>query len=116
MDSARASEKGKLVLAVAIFLIAAGALGTYLFRREPATGAVQYVCVATGQRFSLSREQATQDGIPATNPKTGERTLLPCYQDNGDWYVMRRYGEALEQLGEQNHYVEPDTLKVRKSR
>ncbi|MCB9849106.1 MAG: hypothetical protein H6817_00205 [Phycisphaerales bacterium] len=71
------------------------------------------VCVATGEVFTLDVDEVGM--VPARNPKTGERTLVPCVRDDdGTLHVAERYAGALTgELAEVNRVVDVDTLRVR---
>ncbi len=98
----------------AVLLVFAGVFLALQFNRYRDAGLlpgkVNFVCVATGEKFAVPREQIQ---VPCRNPKSGELTLLPCYEEEGDLYVSPRYREALIGLGEKNRYVDPETLAVR---
>ena len=69
------------------------------------------VCVATGRQFEIDRDRIGT--VPAKNPDTGERTLLPCEaKENGQIVLVARYRSLLEQLKEKNEHVDPATLVV----
>ena len=111
MASVFASDKVKLSFAV-VLLIGAGILVVWHFSRSgPISKDVNFVCVETGKTYSLTREQAAL--LPAENPQTHERTLLPCVKRDGVLYVSARYRDSLLQLGERNKYVDTETLAVR---
>jgi hypothetical protein len=72
----------------------------------------QFVCVATGEIFNLDLDKVAI--IPAPNPNTGERTLLPCSKgDDGVMRVSERYRQALSgELKDKDKYVDPYNLEV----
>ena len=107
------SQRSKLWLAVVILVVAAGYATYQLTRRGPVSSTVSLVCAATGKTFRMDRDELIM--IPMRNPDTGERTLLPCHEEEGGLYVNSRYRGALDQLGENNRYVDPETLAVRTS-
>lgn len=107
------SQKAKLVLAVVILVVAAAYAVYQLTRPGVISNKVELVCVATGEVYAMSRDELIM--IPAKNPDTNQRTLLPCHEKDGKLYVNERYRAALERLGDQNHYVDPETLAVRTS-
>lgn len=101
----------KLLLAGGLLIAAAVALAFQLRPRGPLSDDVNFVCAATGKTFRLDRREVSR--IPARNPQTGENTLFPCYQSEGLWYVSPRHAGGLQELGEKNRYVDPETLAVR---
>jgi len=106
-----ASPKSKFVLTV---VLAGAAIGLLVFQfRRPAVlpSKIPFVCVATGERFRLDRDAVVT--VPTPNPKTQQRTLLPCYEENGVWKVDEHYRGSVQTLAEQNHYVDGETLVVR---
>jgi hypothetical protein len=105
------NKQAKTLLAVVFLLAAAVILAGYFRQTAGLPNSVNFVCVATGQKFSIDRTKLVE--IPAKNPKTGEMTLLPCVMDNGALFVSSRYRGSLEALGEKNHYVDVETLAVR---
>ncbi len=105
------ANKTKILLAV-LLLIGAGSL-LFAFRRaSPLPDKITFVCVETGATFNIDRDKVYV--IPARNPRTGQATLLPCSERNGVLYVGNHYRGALLNLGEKNHYVDTQTLAVRK--
>lgn len=99
------------VIAAIVLFAGAGALAyRALHQPAPISGKMKLVCVATGQVFNLSREKIAS--YPAVNPSTGEATLVPCYEENGEVYIISRYADLLEQLREKNKYVDAQTGKV----
>jgi hypothetical protein len=110
MSGAWASQKLKLGAAVVLF-VAAGGLLMYFWRSDPIAPSVNFVCVATGKTFAIDRTRIEE--VPMRNPQTGEKTLLPCYLDEGVLRVSPRYRDSLTALAEKNLYVDPKTLAVR---
>jgi hypothetical protein len=108
------NKQAKLLLAV-VFLAAAGVVLIGYIRQQsgPLASGVEFVCVQTGQTFSLARDKINQ--IPAKNPKTGEMTLLPCREENGVKYILPRYRGELTDLGDKNRVVDGETLAIRTS-
>jgi hypothetical protein len=106
------NNQAKTLLAV-VFLVAAAVILIGYLRQQsgPLPNSVEFVCAQTGQRFSIDRTKVDQ--IPLKNPKTGEMTLLPCYEENGVTLISPRYRGALEDLGDKNRSVDVQTLAVR---
>ncbi len=106
-------NRGKLsVLLAAVALIAVGVVVYGQLRgARVVPNTVKLVCVATGKVYSFNRDQVSTV-LPARNPDTGERTLLPCYEENGVLHVAPRYSYALTELGDKNRYVDTETLVV----
>ena len=72
---------------------------------------MRFVCVETGELFRLDRDRVVR--LPAENPDTGRRTLLPCVQrDDGEFHVSDHYRGSLTKLADANHYVDAETLRV----
>ena len=105
------SQKVKITVAAAVFLLAIACAGYRLAPASPISKSVQLVCVATGETFRMTRKELVY--IPMRNPRTGEATLLPCHERNGVLYINQRYGPALADIGARNRYVDPETLAVR---
>ena len=106
-----ASDKAKLSLA-AVLIIGAGGL---LFWQFAGSGVIKndvnFICVATGKTFSIDRKDVKS--LPLENPKTGERTLLPCCMRDGVLYVDDHYARLLfDKLREKNRYVDTESLAV----
>lgn len=103
--------------AIAFVVAAVGFCAYMLFRPDPSYPSlptqVSFVCVKTGERFVLDRRAPECRIIPAENPKTHERTLLPCSEVDGKWVVIDHYRGAVANLAGDNHYVDPQTLEVR---
>ena len=99
---------GVLLVAAIAFMVFGGSGGG-----PSHSGKSQFVCVATGETFWLERKPRA---FPAENPSTGQRTLLPCHEnEDGTISVSSRLRREIEQLDEQgvNQYVDPKTLTVR---
>jgi hypothetical protein len=115
MASFPTANQWKLLLA-GVLLVGAGLL---VFRQVGGSrrlpNRVRFVCVATGKTYWIDREKLASLPIPAQNPKTGEMTLLPCFEQDGIVYVSSRYQGSLAELGEKNRHVDPETLAVRTS-
>lgn len=106
----------KVIAAVAI-LLAAGAVAAYnlaLFKKRPYTEAIQYVCVKSGKFYSIARDGRTHV-LPRVNPDTGEATLVPVYEEDGQWLVSKRQRGLIQDLGELNQYVDAKSLAVKSS-
>ena len=75
-----------------------------------------FICVRTGVRFNLVIADVAI--IPAANPETGQRTLLPCaWDDERRLCVDEHYRAVLDgRLAGVNHWVDPVTLRVRSLR
>ena len=75
-----------------------------------------FICVRTGETYDL--DIADVGIIPAKNPDTGQRTLLPCdWDDKGKLRVDGHYRAVLEgRLAGINHWVDPQTLLIRSTR
>lgn len=100
---------------------AAAILALILFSaaREPANplpSSYRFVCVATGEFFDLSAQEAGM--IPARNPKTGKYTLVVCARaEDGAWHVIDdNRGIVEDQLQSENKWVDPQTLVIRAPR
>ena len=112
-----ARNRGKLSVALAV--VAVLGVGVVLYGQlrgaRPLPNTVKFVCVATGKTYGFDRTR-TSTVLPARNPDTGERTLLPCYAKDGALYVVPRYSSALTELGDKNQYVDTETLAVQPPR
>jgi len=111
------ANAGKLSL-VAVLVLAAVGFYFLLGSRAPSrAGKVQFVCVATGKTFWFERGKSKI--LPLVNPKSGEKTLVPCHKsDDGKLYVSSRCRSLVWRLKEDgiNQYVDPETLLVRQNR
>lgn len=80
----------------------------------PIADSIAMVCVASGEIYNLDREDVNM--FPMTNPKTGERTLVPVRDEDGRKVVPNRFrGLVTDRLKDQNQYVDPDTLALKGS-
>jgi len=104
-------NRGKLGLALVVLLAAAVTLFMQLRGSRRLSNTVSFACVATGKIYDIDRSQIK--AVPLANPKTGERTLLPCVKEDGVYYISTRYRDSLLRLGEKNSHVDPETLAVR---
>jgi hypothetical protein len=107
-------EHWKLTLVVVLI---AAAVGIYFWRgRTPAPlpSQVRFVCIATGKIYSVDRDEIPSF-MPAKNPDTGARTLLPVVEREGKLYANERYAYSSlskPEVAEVNRYVDPQTLEV----
>lgn len=111
MASVFAGQRGKLILAGVVLVIA---IGLFLFQARGGaelTDTINFVCVATGELYELDRGEI--GGLPAVNPDTGQATLLPYAEKDGRRFITRRKARFLKQLADVNKYVDPKTLEVR---
>jgi hypothetical protein len=108
-------KSAKIALAVFILVVAGLLARRALHNGTEVAAEANFVCVATGETFSLNLDQIAM--IPAENPNTGERTLLPCSRsEDGVLRVGARYQPSLvNDLKEVNKYVDPMSLEVRLS-
>lgn len=90
-------------------------VGAFLYCRSVGqpllTSDINFVCVSTGRTYTVDRDDI--DTLPLINPKTDERSLLPCVERDGRLYADARYRGLLLKLRELNRYVDEDTLLVR---
>ena len=72
-----------------------------------------FVCVETGKIFELSLDDVAM--IPAPNPDTGQRTLLPCSMgDDGKYHVGEQFrGSLTGSLADVNQFVDVQSLEVK---
>jgi hypothetical protein len=108
------TNAGKLGLAVVLLAVPVTASILWSPRGPSLKSKVQFVCVATGETFSLKGGSRI---LPRANPENGEKTLLPCHQgDDGDLYVISRCRSLVMELEKSgiNKYVDPETLRVRR--
>ena len=111
------SDQKKIAVVVLLLIVA---VGTYFYfgrSSGPLPDTVKFVCVATGKVYNLSRDKVPSI-LPATNPSTGEKTLIPAVEENGKVYASERYAPGLladPELAKVNKYVDPKTLEVRTS-
>ena len=72
-----------------------------------------YVCVATGEFFTLDRSSVPY--VPGRNPKTGTETLVPVVKRDGHWFVTEHHRPDISYLDKSkaNKYVDPSSLEVR---
>ena len=114
MESLKANA-GKISL-IAVLLLAA--IGLYIFLRgrsvESRIGrSLTYVCAETGKTFEFSRGKTRAP--PLENPKTGRRTLVACYERDGQLYISTRHRALVRDLAGLNKFIDPETLQVRES-
>jgi hypothetical protein len=106
-------DKKKLALVIVLFL-AAGAIWFFRSRSSsPLSGSISFVDVSTGERIALDRDDVPSV-MPAVNPKTGQRLLLPVEERDGKVFVRGHYKSYLDELSKDNNYVDPKTLEVRR--
>jgi len=103
--------------AIAALLLIVGGIFTFRTFNNPSEpralpDRMTFVDVSTGERMQLDLGKIRV--IPAKNPRTGERTLLPCgLAADGKWVIDGHYREAVLALGETNRHVDPSTLELK---
>lgn len=103
----------KIGLSIAA-LVVAGVLFAVLRDDTGIPSRFPMVCVATGEIFELSIDEAGM--IPAKNPRTGERTLIFCERgEDGQYAIAETDRWMLEEgeLAKQNAFIDLETLKVK---
>ncbi len=107
----------KLTLALGLFALAAALVYTNRPGPSPMPNRVRFVCVETGQLFTFSQYELPSV-LPARHPTTKRRTLLPIVARATELQLNPRYADLLRtsELRGVNHYVNPDTLAVRRAR
>jgi hypothetical protein len=103
---------GKATIGVVILALAVGLTWSNWPRESALPNRIRCVCVATGKVFSMDRQSLSF--MPAKNPDTGEQTLLPVTERDGELFVVDRARPVIDQLGEVNKVVDPKTLRVNK--
>lgn len=95
-------------------LVVAGYLLSTLHAGDGVPSRFPFVCVETGEIFTLSIGEAGTN--PAKNPRTGRRTLVLCERrDDGTYVVAKDDGWLItDELKDLNHFVDPVTLEVKK--
>lgn len=114
METLKANA-GKLTVVVVLL---AAALGYYLIWggrsvKDQIGTTLTYVCAETGETFKFSRGKTRLP--PLENPKTGRRTLVACYERDGQLYISGRDRALVRELGELNKLIDLKTLQVRAS-
>lgn len=71
------------------------------------------VDAATGDLFEFSLASGRAVSIPARNPDTGLRSLLPVYEKDGRWVLAGRELAALNHLDVQPAAIDRKTGEVR---
>lgn len=106
------SERTKLIAAGVILLAAVGVFFVVGQGDDTFPTNVNFVCVETGKQFDLKSNEYSR--MPADNPDTGRRTLLPVTERDGKYYVSERYSASLmrDDLKELNKFVDVRTLEV----
>ena len=113
MESVKANA-GKISFVAVVILAAIVIMWLQSGEGQRLPDKLQFICVSTGEVFWLDAKPRI---YPAENPKTGQRTLLPCHQnDNGSLSLKRRDRGLIEQLDKEglNQHVDLKTLVVRK--
>jgi len=105
-----------IMIALSLAALAAAGLIARPYLRAAPGPATEFsmVCVATGEVFTRSIEEAPM--IPAAHPRTGAYTLVPCVVEaDGSLRVPERYAAALAgDLAAVNRVVDGETLLVKK--
>lgn len=112
---AEGSQRWKIALVVVAFAATAFVVARQLTRPSVVSDSIQLICVTTGERFTMSRQAVTQ--VPMLHPKTNEPTLLPISANvKGEFVVHDHYRGLVEEFGEKNKFVDPQTLVVKNSK
>ncbi|MEP0845838.1 MAG: hypothetical protein HRF50_03335 [Phycisphaerae bacterium] len=110
--SAVSENKGKIGLVVVLLLVAGGVYWFTAPSRPKLSDTILFVDATTGKMLELDRKALGT--LPATNPETGEPTLVPCYRtEDGKVFVSSRKRSVVQQLGEKNQVIDLETLEVR---
>ncbi|MCC7293803.1 MAG: hypothetical protein IT449_17225 [Phycisphaerales bacterium] len=115
----RQDHKQLVLTLAAILALASGGVLTFRYFRNPSSPAplarqLVFIDVTSGERMDIDLQSIRV--IPAKNPKTGQRTLIPCGQNaDGKWVVDAHYRDAVSAFGEANRYVDPKSLEVKAS-
>ena len=103
----------KVVVAVLALLAA----GYFYFSNAPSntlSNSIPFACVETGEVFYLARSEMPSV-LPAKNPSTNNRTLLPAEVRGEQVFLVERYAEMLnsEQLKGLVKRVDLTTFEIR---
>lgn len=99
------------VIFIVVVLVVAGILYyRSLGGGSPVEADINFVCVDTGQTFTIDRDKITT--LPLKNPDTGKATLVPCVKRDGKLYMDGHYRGLLPDLKEVNKHVDEKTLAV----
>lgn len=106
------AERAKIGLVLVLFGVAGFFAYRYYTRPGPISNKISLLCVATGQTFWMSRERV--DEIPLANPRTGEKTLIPCIiKEDSTVEIREHYHGAIELVADKNKWVDPQSFAVR---
>jgi hypothetical protein len=108
---------GKVILTIVLLAVA---FGVFMYQGRggppPRSDKVQFICVETGKTYWLPRGAPETRVLPAKNPDTSKKTLVPVRKDDdGKLYVIDHCRGLVQDLGKANsyEYVDPETLAVR---
>ncbi len=108
-------KQWKLILALALLVVAGGVYWRFGRSRSAFPSAVSYVCVETGKTYRFSQAKLPKT-LPGKSPDTGRYTLVPLAATAGDKpSVDVHYAHLLNdpELAQVNQYVDPESLEVR---
>lgn len=111
------SKTAKWLKLGAVVALMAAAFGIYAMRSgdpNARSNRVQFVCVETGKTFWFNRGEHSKI-LPLKNPETGQETLIPCADENGQLTVSSRCRGLVKDLTKQkrNKFVDADSLIVK---
>jgi hypothetical protein len=82
-----------LVIVAAIALVVSVSYQILSSDEVTSSDTLTFVDVKSGELFRSPKPKDRAIIIPATNPLTKADTLVPAYEDKGNWFVVDRYIE-----------------------
>jgi len=90
---------------IILFIVAIGVLGFSVWKFTAGSSvesmmadSIIMVDVKTGQLYEYSVEGQRGVLIPGRHPDTRELSLLPVFEENGEWFLYERYRPTLRDL------------------
>ena len=90
---------------IILFIVAIGVLGFSVWKfgfgdslEGQMANAMIMIDVETGQLYEVDIRGKRGVLIPARNPETRDISLLPVFEQDGEWFIYERYRDALDQL------------------
>jgi hypothetical protein len=83
----------QIVLIVVAVLAASASLWYQIFGGDDlsSSDSITVVDVKTGELFKSPKPSKRAIELPAVNPNTKTNTLVPAYQENGEWFVSELF-------------------------
>jgi hypothetical protein len=112
------AKSWQIVLIVVALLAVSASLWYQIFGGDDlsSSDSITVVDVKTGELFISPKPSDRAVMLPAVNPTTKSATLIPAYEQGGEWFVSDLfvgYARSNAEKGEASIFVDKDGAKIR---